>query len=127
MIPDGRTCLAAFHALAALMGFAFFVIVWSGGSPVSPELYGEAVYAIPAIVWGLTQMSLGATVTATMLARKPVALSIASFLSMLYYAALGSLAIRADQGTLVAIGAFFIMLPPSVLTCWLAKELGRGA
>lgn len=126
-VPDGPACLASFHARASLMGFSFTVIVWSGGSPVTPELYGPHVYAIPAIVWGLTQASLGVLCALFIVLRLMAPLAIVSFISMLFYAALGSLAIRADQGTLVAIGAFFIMLVPAVSTfLYATRNLSRG-
>lgn len=124
--PDGPACLASFHARASLMGFAFTVICWSGGSPVTPELYGEAVYAIPAIAWGLTQTTLGALCALFLVMGWMLPLAVTAFLSMLYYAALGSMAMRADHGTLVAVGAVTMMVVPCVSTFLHATRCGRG-
>lgn len=125
--PDGPACLASFHARASLMGFAFTVIVWSGGSPVTPELYGPNVYAIPAIAWGLAQSSLGLLCALFIILGWMAPLAFVSFMSMLFYAALGSMAMRAEQGTLVAVGAVAIMLPPSISTLLYAtRGLGRA-
>lgn len=126
-IADGPACLASFHARAALMGFAFTVICWSGGSPVTPELYGPSVYAIPAVAWGMTQTALGALCALFLVTGWVVPLAATSFLSMLYYAALGSMAIRAPQGTLVAVGAVTMMVVPCVSTFLYATRMaGRG-
>lgn len=124
---EGPACLASFHARSALMGFAFTVICWSGGSPISPELYGPKVYAIPAVVWGLTQSSLGLACAAFIVLQWMAPLAVVSFLSMLYYAGLGSMAMRAEQGTLVAVGAVAIMLPPAISTfLYATRGLGNG-
>lgn len=124
--PEGAAFLAGFHASAAAMGFAFTVIVASGGSPITPELYGPDVYAIPAMAWGITQASLGITCAVSICAGRMLPLAVAAFLSALYYATLGSMALRADQGTLVAVGAFTVMLWPCLAALHYAtKRLGR--
>lgn len=109
-------CLTSFHARAALMGFAFTLIASSGGLPITPELYGERVYAIPAEVWGIAQIILGSACALCIVLSRMVPLALFSGLSSLYYCGLGSMALRAEMGTLVAIGSVAIMLPPCIST-----------
>lgn len=109
-------CLTSFHARAALMGFAFALIAGSGGAPITPELYGERVYAIPAEVWGVAQVALGAGCALAIIGQRMVVLALLSGLSALFYCALGTLAMRAEMGTLVAIGSIAIMMPPCIST-----------
>lgn len=55
MTADTRLILAIVVMFAdacfATMAAGFGYDVWRGGSPITPELYGEQVYAIPALVW----------------------------------------------------------------------------
>ena len=37
------------------MASDFGLLVWEGGSPITPEQYGRAVYEIPALVWAAFQ------------------------------------------------------------------------
>lgn len=52
---DWRSRFFLFIAFAdaslIMMGSDFGLIVWDGGSPITPEQYGQAVYDIPALVW----------------------------------------------------------------------------
>ena len=120
-------CLTSFHARAALMGFAFTMIASAGGSPITPELYGTRVYSIPAEVWGGGQVFLGVACALSIIIQRMVPLALFSGLSALYYCALGSLALRAEMGTLVAIGSVAIMLPPCISTfLYATQRIGRG-
>lgn len=119
-------CLTSFHARAALMGFAFALIAGSGGAPITPELYGERVYAIPAEAWGIAQVALGVGCAVSIIMQRMVALSLLSGLSALFYCALGTLAMRAEMGTLVAIGSIAIMMPPCISTfLYATRHIGR--
>lgn len=115
-------CLSSFHARAAMMGFAFTLIASTGGLPITPELYGERVYAIPAEVWGIAQITLGVGCVLSIIMQRMIPLAIFSGLSALYYCALGSMALRAEMGTLVAIGSVAIMLPPCISTFLYATQ-----
>lgn len=120
-------CLTSFNARASLMGFAFTVIAAGDGSGVPPELYGDVVYTIPAIAWGLTQCFLGAACAISIIVSRMVPLAIFSGLSALYYCAMGTLALRAEMGTLVAIGAIAIMLPPCISTfLYATRRIGEA-
>ncbi len=40
-----------------LMAMDFGAVVLAGGSPITPEQYGEHVYAVPALTWAAVQLS----------------------------------------------------------------------
>lgn len=69
-----RSSLFLFIALVnfslILMAMDFGTVVLAGGSPITPEQYGEEVYAVPALTWAAVQLvgaSLG-TIGAIMVA-----------------------------------------------------------
>ena len=120
-------CLTSFHARAALMGFAFTIIAAGDGSGVPPELYGNVVYTIPAIAWGSTQATLGTLCAIFIVLKWMRLLAVFSGLHALYYCGMGTLALRAEMGTLVAIGAIAIMLPPCISTFLFAtRQIGEA-
>lgn len=45
-----------FMALGGVAASIFGIVVLKGGSPVTPELYGPLVYAVPAWSWVVVQM-----------------------------------------------------------------------
>ena len=114
-----RLCIALFHCGMFAIGAHFGIIVFEGGSPVTPELYGPAVYEIPALVWAAGQVGshgliilglaiwgrigMGAVMAGGVLA--------AVFHSFLAY--FGSLA---SQGTLVHAASIYLTAPASMLT-----------
>lgn len=56
---DWRSRFFLFVAFAdaslIFMASDFGLLVWEGGSPITPEQYGQAVYDIPALVWAAVQ------------------------------------------------------------------------
>lgn len=56
---DWRSRFFLFIAFAdfslILMAGDFGLVIWEGGSPITPEQYGQAVYDIPALVWAAFQ------------------------------------------------------------------------
>ncbi len=38
-----------------LMAADYGIDIWTGGSPITPQLYGEAIYEIPAVAWAVFQ------------------------------------------------------------------------
>lgn len=47
--------IAFADAALIFMAGDFGLVVWEGGSPITPEQYGQAVYDIPALVWAAFQ------------------------------------------------------------------------
>lgn len=56
---DWRSRMFLLIALAdlsiMLMAVDYGLDIWTGGSPITPEQYGEAIYEIPAVVWAAFQ------------------------------------------------------------------------
>lgn len=50
--------MAAFFFAPLIMALIFGVSIMRGGSPIQPSTYGVIVWAIPAWVWVVTQLSL---------------------------------------------------------------------
>jgi hypothetical protein len=48
--------IATFYALMVMPAVHLMVMAAAGGSPVSPELYGPLVYALPAWAWAAMQI-----------------------------------------------------------------------
>jgi len=48
--------VAWFDLSMILMASDFGTVVASGGSPITPDQYGAAIYAIPALVWAAVQL-----------------------------------------------------------------------
>lgn len=104
---------AIWHCGLAMMALHFGVTVLLGGSPVTPELYGPAVYAIPAIVWAGAQFG-GAAISCAgaMMGRRGAGLLLAGgSLSLPFYAFLAAASSMSGQGVIVTAGAIWVVLP----------------
>jgi len=112
-----------FFSGLVLIALQFCVIVLNGGSPVTPELYGPAVYTMPALAWVALQIGssvaviLGAYMRGTFGAWLIILGGIVGF-SM--YSAFAVLAQRATQGTLVQGATTFVCAPASFVVILLA-------
>ena len=123
--------IALFHFGCLAMALSFGIVVIKGGSPVTPELYGPRVYAIPALVWASVQVG-GSTLGglgAVMGGKLGAAICLmGSSIAALMYCTLAALALEAVQGTLVAAGSMFLTAPLSVAAAFTAgRYLTRGA
>lgn len=123
--------LALFHLGLLLMAMAFGAQVLTYGTPITPELYGPYVYAIPAMMWVSIQSvaSLSAFVGAVMGGKIGAGLAaIGGFASAILYSGFAIMALAADSGTLVASGSLFITAPMSGATALVAglHLLGGG-
>lgn len=58
MFEQARPSIAVFLLGPLVMSGIFGAVTVFGGSPVSPEIYGHAVYEVPALAWATTQGSL---------------------------------------------------------------------
>lgn len=123
--------IAMFHFGCLAMAIYFGVVVMKGGSPVTPELYGPRVYAIPALVWASVQIAGSALGGIGAMIGNRVGATICllgSSLSALMYCTLAALAMEATQGTLVASGSMFLTAPLSIVSAFMSgRYLTRGA
>ena len=114
-----RISLWLFHAGLIMIGLYFGRIVINGGSPVTPELYGPAVYSIPALVWAAGQVGahglviLGLAVWGR-LGRAMVL--IGAIIGGIFHSFLAYFGALASQGTLVHAASMFVTVPACVLT-----------
>lgn len=114
-----RPAIAIFHLGCLAMALSFGTVVWRGGSPVTPELYGPRVYAIPALMWASVQIagsglgSVGAIIGGRAGA---MICMVGSAVSGLMYCTLAALALDAIHGTLVASGSMFLTAPISIIS-----------
>lgn len=110
---------ALFHAGLFMMAVHFGASIWAGGSPVTPELYGPAVYYIPAVLWAAAQM-LGSVIAAigSLYGEKwGAAMMVAGGgVSLVVYLMFVVLAQRAEQGTIVQAAGIWCAAPGSALT-----------
>ena len=123
--------IALFHFGCLAMAVYFGVVVLRGGSPVTLELYGPRVYAIPALAWASVQIAgsaLGGAGAVMGGKTGAVLCLLGSSLSALMYCTMAALALEAVQGTLVAAGSMFLTAPLSVAAAFTAgRYLTRGA
>ena len=111
--------IAAFHSGLLLLALYFGWVVIAGGSPVTPELYGPAVYAIPAIVWaGGQTVGAGLSVLGAVIGGRwgGVSLILGSLVSIAFYGFLAAAASLAAQGTLVQGACMTLTTPGAVLS-----------
>ena len=119
-----------FHLGAALVAVSFgWVVLWNG-TPVTPELYGEAVYEVPALVWVAIQL-VGALTAASGAAVGGrggawVCLLGATITALLFsaFAVMGANA--GATGTLLVAGCAFVMAPSAVASALLSIQYLRG-
>jgi len=110
---------AIFHAGLFMVAAQFAVTILIGGSPMTPEIYGPAVYAVPAWVWAAAQMGGEALCVAgaVMRGRTGGALLLAGAAMVLpFYAFLGAVASFAGQGVIVTAACLWLTAPGAVLS-----------
>lgn len=110
---------AAYHLGLFMMAVHFGVSMWVGGSPVTPELYGPAVYYIPALCWAGVQMFGALTAALGSIIKSkygPTLMVLGGSLSFLVYSTFVILAQRAEQGTIVQAAGIWCACTGSVLT-----------
>lgn len=120
---EARDVFAAGHLGFALMALHFGVIVWTGGSPMTPEIYGPAVYAIPALTWSAAQF--GAAALAAWGAwrktrRGYVCMAIGSAMCAVIYSSLAAMSSLAATGTIVQAAAIWVATPFAIWSLFFA-------
>jgi len=115
------------NAGMAFMAAHFAVVVWSGGSPVTPEIYGTAVYAVPAIFWAGLQFSVHvAAVVGAGRGSAPITI-VGGLGGVCVHGSFAALAGLAEQGTLLQAGAMWVTLPLCIATLFAGiGGLGNG-
>ena len=121
---DGRRIVAFLMFALALMGWCYLSLYAAGQNPVTEDLFGPRVYAIPGWVWALWQggfasiACLGAMrgdrLGAWMLLVGSLCLA-AMFLSFAFLAG------EAPRGLIVVAGSMFVTLPVAVVGFHVAK------
>lgn len=115
-------CVVFFGAAAVMAAIFGSVVIW-GGSPVSPELFGPIVYAVPAIVWAAMQIVFAVIAAYGCGFRKPRIATLGAFLLGVKFLFFATAAIAAGAtGTLLVAMAI-----PATGICWLAALIAyRG-
>lgn len=120
--------IVMFFSGIALVALQFGAIVMDGGSPVTPELYGPAVYTMPALAW------VGAQVISSWMivfgAHKRGVFGawcviIGGSVGFVLYSAFAVLAQKASQGTLVQGATTFVTAPACFMVVLLAVRYLR--
>lgn len=118
--------IALFYAGSIAMPVMFGSVVLVGGSPVTPELYGPLVYAVPALVWVAGQLIFASIATIGAGLRMPTVAFIGSAGMTAYLAILATASLMAGAtGTLLFSGAGGWVGPISsvaALICWRGRH-----
>ena len=114
--------IAFLHFLFACMAVQVSIHVWFGGSPITPELYGPAVYHIPALMWTVAQVGTAALVFLGAVLYWPRLVAFGAFCGLCFYAVLSMLAAFGEQGTILQAGASWVFMGVSSFT--MAAGLG---
>jgi hypothetical protein len=109
------------------IALSFTMVIAAGNNPVTPELYGPAVYAIPALFWSLTQAAtcMIAAIGCIIGGRAGALVALGgSAPALLLFTLLWVLALEAEQGTLVIAGTRTLCVPLTSLV--LVASFKRG-
>ena len=125
-----RPAMAVFFAGSMAVPIGFGAVVIKGGSPVTPEIYGELVWAIPALVWVGMQLSISAIALFGFATGRPIIAAIGAGLIaalMTFFAAAAILA--GAGGTILVFGAGGWVGPVSLacaVTAWRGRDGRKG-
>jgi hypothetical protein len=111
--------LAFGHGALAMMALHIGLVVALGGSPITPELYGPAVYAVPAVYWVAAQITgAGVSICGALIGgRRGAWLLVAGgCISIPFFALLAAASSMAGQGIIVNAGAVWLVLPFSIIS-----------
>lgn len=117
--------IGLFHLGLLLMALDFGSEVLSGGSPITPEIYGPAVYAIPALAWVGMQLGGSALCVIGSLVRgrlRGALFLIGGGMSGLLFAAFAVMASDASQGSVLEAGSRWFVTP----LCFFTSFAGWG-
>lgn len=100
------------------VAISFTITIAQGENPVTPELYGPAVYAVPALFWSLTQAAtcMVSAIGCAMGGKSGALVSVVGAApAFLLFVLLWVLSLEAEQGTLVVAGTRTICVPMTSL------------
>lgn len=100
----------------AFMAAHFAVVVWSGGAPVTPEIYGAAVSSVPAIVWAGLQFGAHSLAVIGSMRGNAAITAAGGIGGVCVHGSFAALAGLAEQGTLLQAGAMWVTLPLCIST-----------
>jgi len=123
-----RLAVAVFHGLLMVMAAIYGGVSWANGSPVTAELYGPAVYAVPALVWAGGQIGGAVLSILGALIWGRVGMFVMAFggvLSLAFYGALAALSSYTAQGLIAQAGALGVGAPGAAITTILALGAAR--
>lgn len=123
-----RWTVLLFNAGAILQSLLFGAIVLAGGSPVTPELYGPIVYAVPALVWIGAQLSLGVIAVFGAATDRPMIAGLGSLgltVLLMFFGVMGMDA--GSSGTLLVTGTIGWLGPLSAIATMISfSGVGGG-
>lgn len=111
--------IAAGHLALAAIALHFGAVTLAGGSPMTPEVYGPAVYAVPALAWagGQAGAELLAALGAALRGRAGAVMLILSGCFILpTYGFLAAVANLTGEGVIVAAACLYLTMPFSVFS-----------
>lgn len=111
-----RPALIMFNVGLFFMALRFGVVVVNGGSPITPEIYGPAVYAFPALGWAAIQAVSAAVAIAGLVLNWRPLVALGALPNVVLQGVFCGLSSMAAQGTLLQTGTMFITLPICIAT-----------
>ena len=96
-----RPAIAVWGFCCGVMGIVFGLPILRHGSPVTPELYGSAVYSVPALAWCVLQISAGTLAGFGAALHRPLIAALGLTVLLLEFFGFGVLAEAQTQGGLV--------------------------
>lgn len=128
--PELRRFISIAMAGYALMGWAYLSIILRGQNPVTEDLFGPHVYAIPGWFWATFQGVNGtlAVIGARIGGRKGWRLILIGSAGLaIEFGLFAALAGDGAQGEIVALGSGFVTLPiAATCTYYAARRLRHG-
>ena len=109
----------------ALIAVHFGLVMYFGGSPVTPELYGPAVYAMPAVAWAAVQFVAECIICAGLYMGRRIGAIVAligAFFALPFYMFLGAASTYAGQGVIVTASVLWVMLPSTIFIIFAAWQ-----
>lgn len=128
--PELRRFISISMAGYALMGWAYLSIIMRGQNPVTEDLFGQHVYAIPGWFWA-TMQGLGGTISVVgaLIGKRRGwwMILVGSSMLVIEFGLFAALAGDGSQGEIVALGSGFISLPmAATCTYYAARRLRHG-
>ena len=105
-----RPIIAVWGFATSIMGFIFGMPILWHGSPITPDLYGSAVYEIPALVWCAYQIFFGVVAGVGAACHRPRTCAIGLIAILLEFSGIGIMSTLQTQGGVVEAGSFVFVV-----------------